>query len=85
VSPEFVTPPELAKVYRVKPESILAAIRRGELKAIDMARPGSRRPRFRISRQAIADFEQLRSTGGRAAHSTRAARKKAPAGMREYY
>lgn len=42
------------------PESIIAAIRRGELRAIDVATPGSARPRFKISPDAIREFEAAR-------------------------
>jgi hypothetical protein len=47
-------------VHRSK---IIAAICRGELVAINLAEPGSSRPRYKISPEAIADFERRRSAG----------------------
>lgn len=57
----YVTPPVLAARYGCKAETIIAAIRRGDIAAIDLARPGSRRPRYRISPDAIAAFEICRA------------------------
>ena len=53
----YLTPPELAKVWRVSPEKVIAMIRRGELAAVNLASNGTTRPRFRISPEAIAAFE----------------------------
>ena len=57
-----LTPPELAKCWRVKAEKIIAWIRRGELRAFDVsATPGVGRPQYRIPIDAIVEFEQRRS------------------------
>lgn len=56
-----LTPPKLARRWGCKPETVIGLIRSGELQAIDLARPGSLRPRYRISPEAIADFERRRS------------------------
>jgi hypothetical protein len=60
-SAHYLTPPDLARRYRCKPSKIIAAIRSGELVAIDLAAPGSSRPRYRISPAAIEDFERRRA------------------------
>ena len=53
-----ITPPELGRRWRVKPDKILVWIRSGELRAFDVsARPGGR-PRFRIPLDAVIEFEQ---------------------------
>jgi hypothetical protein len=57
----YVTPPELAARFRVKPSTVRGWIESGELRAIDTAAPGSRRPRLKISPEAIAEFERRRS------------------------
>ena len=57
----YLTPPDYAARLGVTPEKIIAAIRRGELAAIDTAEPGSSRPRYRISPQAIDTFERFRA------------------------
>jgi hypothetical protein len=41
----------------VKPETVISWIRGGELAAIDVARHGACRPRFRVSADALAAFE----------------------------
>lgn len=57
----YLTPPAYAARLGCNPSKIIAAIRRGELAAIDTAEPGCVRPRFRISPQAIEDYERRRS------------------------
>ena len=68
-----LTPPELAKVERVKPDKIVAEIRAGRLDAHDVASPGSKRPRFRITPEAVAAW-RLR----RAAVQTTTSKKRIP-------
>jgi predicted site-specific integrase-resolvase len=57
----LLTPPEVAKLYRVAVETVHGWIRSGELSAIDVARRGSRRPRFRVSLDSLSAFDQRRS------------------------
>ena len=45
---KMLSPPEVARRLRIKADSVRQLIRSGELRAADLARPGSRRPRFRI-------------------------------------
>lgn len=61
MSTRYLTPPELAKLWHVKQDRIREFIRRGLLDAVDLRSPGSRRPRFRISEEAIQSFELRRS------------------------
>jgi hypothetical protein len=56
------TPKEIATRFSVKPEAVTAWIAAGELVAINVARPGATRPRWRISEEAIEDFERRRSS-----------------------
>lgn len=56
-----LTPPQLAREWGVTPETILAWIASGDLEAFDARRPGSSRPRWRIERDALADFKRRRS------------------------
>lgn len=53
----FLTPPEVAKRWRVRADRIHTLIRAGRLKAFNVAAPGSVRPRFRIPVAAVAEFE----------------------------
>lgn len=58
----YLTPPQYAARLGVPPDKVVAWIRRGELQAMNMAEsPNGERPRFRISPQAIEDFERLRA------------------------
>jgi excisionase family DNA binding protein len=65
----FLTPPEVAKRLRVSPTKILAWIRRGELKAVNVS-DGSR-PRFRISPTDLLAFLTAREVQPAAKHYLR--------------
>lgn len=49
-------PPAIAKQLQIDAEKVRELIRLGLLVAVDVASPGSRRPRFRISEEALNDF-----------------------------
>lgn len=57
----YLTPPELARLWRCAPETIIAHIRAERLRAFTTSPPGSRRPRWRIPVEAVAEFEQRQS------------------------
>lgn len=57
----YMTPPQIADHLGCKPETVISWIKSGELKAINLARLGSMKSRFRVSPQALADFELARS------------------------
>lgn len=78
-----LTPPELAKRWRVKPESIIRWIRKGELRAFDVSKnPGTGRPRYRIPLDAVVEFENRRS--GKQVKTVSAKRRK-PASVIEFF
>jgi transposase len=52
---------EIRERYGVGEHTVLGWIRRGELLAIDVSRRQGGRPKWRISEQALADFESLRT------------------------
>ena len=54
----YLTPPALARLWGVTPETVLAMIRRGALRAFSTSPPGTRRPRWRIPPSAVAEYEQ---------------------------
>lgn len=60
-SAHYVTPPALARQYGIKPEKVIVWIRRGELRAVNVAERVGGRPRWRISAEAIEEFERRRS------------------------
>jgi hypothetical protein len=55
------TPPKLAKFWGISPDKITALIKAGQLDAIDLASPGSKRPRYSISEESIVAFEARRA------------------------
>lgn len=62
VKRKWRTPPDIAADLGCKPESVIGWIRRGELDAVDVSsRPGSGRPRFRVSEEALQEFLARRS------------------------
>ena len=56
------TPKQVSPRFVVKVDVVLAWIAAGELIATNVARPGSQRPRCRITEEAIEDFERRRSS-----------------------
>jgi hypothetical protein len=71
---DWFTPPEIARQYRCDVHRVIGWIKRGELQAINVG-DGARRPRWRISPQAVADFE-VRRAGGPALKVSRVRRRK---------
>jgi hypothetical protein len=59
----YLTPPAYAARIGSKPDTVIGWIRSGELLAINVASRGATRPRYRISPEAIAEFERRRSVG----------------------
>ena len=83
VEQHTLTPPELARRWRVKPERIIAWIRAGELRAFNVAsRPGVGKPRYRIPQDAIIEFENRRSA---AQVKTTRRRRRQPVDVIEYF
>ncbi len=57
-----LTPPQLARELQVTPEKVIAWIRSGELRAVNVALHAGGRPRWVIDRQDIAAFEASRAS-----------------------
>lgn len=55
-----MTPPEVARILKVAPETVLTWIRSGELRGFNVG-SGAKRPRFRVSPADLADFEARRT------------------------
>jgi hypothetical protein len=60
-SSESYTPPTLATKWGCKPETVLAHIKAGRLRAFNLAISSSGRPRWRIPVEAVEAFEAKRS------------------------
>ncbi len=59
----YFSPPEIAERFGVDAHKVLGWIRRGELRALNVATTTGGRPRFRISPADLAAFEASRSAG----------------------
>jgi len=56
----FLTPPQIARILRVRPDKVRAWIRRGRLRASDMAENRGGPPRYRVEWSDFHDFIQNR-------------------------
>ena len=78
-----MTPPELAKRYGVEPSKIIAWIKAGELRAVNIATRSTGRPRYIIDEEDVAVFESRREAKPPV---TSARRPRRPAGQpREFF
>lgn len=83
---EWMTPPQVGRQLRVKPERIVGWIRSGELAAVDVSsRPGVGRPRYRISPEALDEFLKRRAAGRQAKPAKRPKRRQPAAGVIQFY
>jgi hypothetical protein len=55
-----ITPPELARQWGIDPHKVIAWVRSGELRAIDVATHRGGRPRYLIDLADVAAFEEAR-------------------------
>jgi len=78
----FLSPPAIAKQLRVSRDTVLGWIRSGELTAVDLASPGSTRPRYRIDQADLRAFLLRRQVQTTPKQKRR--RRKNPA-IREYF
>jgi len=58
---DTLTAPEVARRLRVSPDKIVAWIKAGELQGFNVALRRNGRPRYRISLDALLDFERRRA------------------------
>ena len=83
---EYISPPKYAKDLGVDPSKVLTWIRSEELGAINVATNLNGRPQYRISLDAILEFETRRSaTARQPAKSVTRRRKKTAADFVEYF
>ena len=80
----MLTPPRLAKIWGVSPDKILKLINAAELRAVNLATNPKGRPRYRISLDEIARFEESRMVKPPVPKTRRRRRAVATAG-KEYF
>jgi hypothetical protein len=79
---EWLTVAQVAERYAVTEAAVLSWVRSGELRAVNCARhAGAKKPRWRISGEALAQFEAARTP---AAPAPRVRRQKPPSVI-EFY
>jgi len=76
IAREWLSPPQLARELGVKPGKVLAWVRAGELRAVDMAQNRGGRPRYRIARRAVDAFLAARAAVPHVAPSPRRRRRR---------
>jgi excisionase family DNA binding protein len=62
VTDRVLTVRDVAEEYRVSGHTVLRWITSGDLRAVDVSRTRGKRPTWRITRAAIAAWEQSRTT-----------------------
>jgi hypothetical protein len=81
-----LTPPQLAKLWGVSTAKIIAFIRSGELRAVNLAASNRNRPRYSIDVRDIEAFEQARSVVPDGGLSTTAKlRRRAAQNVKEFF
>ncbi|WP_353620968.1 helix-turn-helix domain-containing protein [Stieleria mannarensis] len=74
-----MTPPEVAKLLRASPGTVHGWIRRAELRAVNVG-SGTKRARYRVSRESLDEFIRLREVQPTASRQTRRRDTKPPEG-----
>ncbi len=75
-------PQSLAKRWNTSAESVLNLIRTKKLRAFTLSPAGSKRPRWKVSADAVAEFEAGQTTTSVAKPQRR---QKQPAGIIQFY
>lgn len=74
-APAYLTPPAVARLLGVKPSKVIAWVRSEQLRACDLSERRGRRPRWKISPQALEEFLAGRSNQRPKAAASRRRRK----------
>jgi hypothetical protein len=81
-----LTPPQLAKRWGVAPTKVVGFIRSGELRAMNLAKSRSGRPRYAIDVADIEDFERARQVVPQSVSgTTRQLRRRAAGAVKEFF
>lgn len=79
---EFLTPAETGRILGLGEQTVLMHTRAGNLPGTNVARPGSKRERWRYTMKDIETFRQRRSAPTTPAPATR--RQRTSGGVKEY-
>jgi hypothetical protein len=77
-----LTPPEVAKRWKAKPETVRRLLETGQLCGFTISPPGTKRPRWRVTFDAVLAYESgdVAKAPDTAARRRRPARMKVPSG-----
>ena len=78
-------PSELARARGVKSDTILALIRSGQLKAVNMSTQPNGRPRWLIPREAVEAFDAARSSVAKQRPRIQRVRRRRPGDVVEFF
>jgi hypothetical protein len=87
-TPGYYKPGELAARWGVTIDKVLLFIRTGELRAFNVATKTSRRPRYRITDEAVSEFETARAAcpgGPKPPPTPKSRRRTKPPARRTYF
>ncbi|MBL9163122.1 MAG: helix-turn-helix domain-containing protein [Planctomycetaceae bacterium] len=79
------SPPQVADMLGVAPETVIAWVRSGQLPGFDVSRPAARRPRFRITDAALAKFIEQRQTSPKPISSRQKRVRRATSPRKDYF
>lgn len=83
--PDWLTPPQIARHRQLRVGKVLTWIRSGELLAVNCAERQGGRPRWRVSADALAAFDQARSNRAAIPCKSRRSRSRKDPGVTEYF
>ncbi len=85
MSSKALTPAQLAEKWQVKTDTVQSLIHSGQLRAFNVGTLGAKKPRWRISPDAIVEFENLRRAGPRPTTQRKPRRQSQPSDFVEYF
>jgi excisionase family DNA binding protein len=77
----WLSPPLLAEQLGIEPAKVIGWIHRGELRAVNVADKNGKRPRWRISPEALEEFLKPRTS----TPPVKATRRKRQADFKEFF
>ena len=80
-----LTPPQLAKQWGVSTAKVVAFIRSGELRAINLAKSRCNRPRYTIDVEDVQRFEEARQVVPDGGESTTRKLRRQAAGVKDFF
>lgn len=84
VQRRMISVPQLAREWGVSSKKVTAFIAAGELRACNFATSAEQRPRYMVSREAVAEFEELRQVVPSEPPAPRCSRRRRDDGIKKF-